>query len=117
MSDRNLPESCMASAMVDLEAFAPVVDMELDPGIRRAVLILRANGIETFESCEGGANHAMPEPTIRFFGSQWAGYRAFAVAMEHGLPVLHLRYAFTAVDGHLEAPRWELTFHPSVRNA
>jgi hypothetical protein len=98
-----------------LEDHAPVVDMELDAGIRRAVLILRANGVETFESCEGGEGHACPDPTIRFHGGTWAGYRAFAIAMEHGLPVLHLRYCFTAVNGHLEAPCWELTFAPSVR--
>lgn len=98
-----------------LEDHAPVVDMELDPGIRRAVLILRSNGVETFESCEGGSGHSMPDPTVRFWGGSWAGYRAFAIAMEHGLPVLHLRYTFTAVNGHLETPCWELTFHPSVR--
>lgn len=98
------------------EAHAPSVDMELDSGIRRAVLILRSEGIETFESCEGGEGHAFPDPTVRFHGGTWAGYRAFAVAMEHGLPVLHLRYCFTAVNGHLEAPCWELVFDPSVRN-
>lgn len=99
----------------ELEAHAPAVDMELDAGIRRAVLILRANGIETFESCEGGEGHAFPDPTVRFHGGSWVGYKAFAIAMEHGLPVLHLRYSFTAVHGHLEAPCWELTFDPSVR--
>jgi hypothetical protein len=98
-----------------LEAFAPVVDMELDAGIRRAVLVLCANGVETFESCEGGEGHAFPDPTVRFWGGTWAGYKAFAIAMEHGLPVLHLRYCFTAVNGHLETPCWELVFRPEVR--
>lgn len=98
-----------------LEDYAPAVDLELDLGVRRAVLILRAGGVETFESCEGGEGHAFPDPTIRFHGGSWAGYRAFAIAMEHGLPVLHVRYAFTAVNGHLEAPCWEMTFAPSVR--
>lgn len=97
-----------------LEAHAPAVDMELDPDIRRAVLILRANGVETFKSCQGGPGHAFPEPTVRFWGGQWAGYKAFAVAMEHGLPVLHLRYCFTNVNGHLETPCWELVFRPEV---
>ena len=27
---------------------------ELDPGIRRIVQVLRENGIETYESCQGG---------------------------------------------------------------
>ena len=38
----------------------------LDPGIERAVNLLREARVETFESCEGGAGHAFPEPTIRF---------------------------------------------------
>lgn len=108
--------SALRALADDLESHAPAVDMELDAGIRRAVLILRASGIETFESCEGGAGHSMPDPTVRFWGGTWAGYRAFAVAMEHGLPVLHLRYCYTVVNGHLETPCWELTFHASVRD-
>lgn len=93
-----------------LEAFAPAVDLELDPGIRRAVLILRGAGVETFESCQGGPGHAMPEPTIRFHGSAWAGHSAFAAAMEAGLPVLAVRRSYSVVDGCLEGPWWEMTF-------
>jgi hypothetical protein len=92
------------------EQFAPEVDMEIDLGVRRWVLILRANGVETFESCQGGEGHAMPEPTIKFFGSSWAGYRAFAIAMEHGMPVLDLRHVYSVVDGQLQGPWWEMTF-------
>jgi hypothetical protein len=40
----------------------------LDSGIRDAVLLLRENGIETIESCQGGNGHAYPEPTVRFAG-------------------------------------------------
>lgn len=86
--------------------------MEIDPGIKRAVLLLREAGIETFESCEGGPGHACPEPIIKFDGGAWAGYRAYAVAMEHGLPVLELRQTYASVNGHLEGPWWELTFRP-----
>ena len=39
--------------------------VELDPKIRRIVQILRENGIETYESCEGGDDHAYTEPTVR----------------------------------------------------
>ncbi len=94
----------------ELEDHAPAVDLELDPGIRRAVLVLRSAGVETFESCQGGEGHAMPDPTIKFFGSSWAGYRAFSVAMEHGLQVLHLRKVYGVSDGQLEGPWWEMTF-------
>jgi hypothetical protein len=84
--------------------------MDMDPGIRRWVLILRSGGVETFEACQGGAGHAMPDPTIKFHGSAWAGYAAFAVAMEHGLPVLHVRRAYGVSGGQLEGPWWEITF-------
>jgi hypothetical protein len=98
-----------------LEDFAPSTDMDLDPGIRHAVLVLRAGGIETFESCEGGAGHAFPDPTVKFQGSPWEGYRALAVAMEHGLPVLRMQRVYGVMDGQLEGPWWELVSRTTVR--
>lgn len=38
----------------------------LDDGIREIVIVLVKNGVETFESCEGGPGHAFPEATVRF---------------------------------------------------
>ena len=98
-----------------LEEFAPEVDLPLDAGIRYAVLVLRAAGIETFESCQGGPGHPCPEPMIRFHGDAWAGYRAFAIAMEHGLPVFELRRVHDVEGGQLHGPWWALVFRPSVR--
>lgn len=95
----------------ELEMFAPTVDMELDPGIRRAVLALRSAGIETFESCEGGEGHASPEPVVRFYGNAWEGHRAFAVAMTYGLPLRSVRRFYDVVDGELQGPHWELALH------
>lgn len=92
-----------------------MLDSPLDHGIALAVTTLRDAGIETFESCEGGSGHAFPDPTIKFDGSAWAGYRAFAVAKEHGLPVLHLRRVYGVVDGQLEGPWWEMTFRATGR--
>jgi hypothetical protein len=63
----------------------------LDEGIREIVVTLIANGVETFESCEGGASHAFPWPTVRFEGSHSEGLRALSVALENGLPVDSLR--------------------------
>ena len=93
-----------------LEAFAPDTDMAIDDGIRHAVLILRSGGVETFESCQGGDGHPRPEPVVKFHGSSWAGYHAFAVAMEHGLPVADLRRVYGVVEGQLQGPWWEMTF-------
>lgn len=85
----------------------------LDGGIKRAVLILNDNGVETFESCEGGANHAFPEPTVRFHGEYAEGYRAVSVALSQGLPVSELRRVYSVEDGELKGPWWELTFAPT----
>lgn len=87
-----------------------VYDAPLDPGIARAVLALADGGVETFESCQGGAGHAFPEPTVRFHGDSAEGYRALAVALRAGLPVLGLRRTWPIVDGEPTGPWWELTF-------
>lgn len=94
----------------ELEAFVPTTDTPLDLGIRYAVLVLRSVGIETIESCEGGPGHSFPEPTVKFCGSSWAGYRAFAAAMEYGLPVLQLNRVHDCNDGQLDGPYWTLVF-------
>lgn len=98
----------------DLEKFAPIVDMELDPGIRRAVLILRQGGIETFESCEGGKGHAFPEPTVKFHGDNSEGFKALAVAMTHHLPVLSVRLVWDFYDGLPHGPWWEMNFRTTA---
>jgi hypothetical protein len=87
----------------------------LDPGIGPFVEILRNNGIETFESCQGGRGHAYPEPTIRFGGSPGDGFRAFAIAREHPLPVSYLRRIWVIQnDGEPTGPYWELVFHKTA---
>jgi hypothetical protein len=73
--------------------------LDLDPGIAPYVEVLRAAGIETFESCQGGRGHAYPEPTVRFAGSRNEGFRALVVALEHGLPVRSLRRYWAVIDG------------------
>ena len=82
----------------------------LDKGIRRYVEILRANGIETFESCEGGSGHSFPEPTIRFFGERAEGFRALSISLQHNLPVFALRRVWRVQDGEPVGPDWEIVF-------
>lgn len=88
----------------------PAGELALDQGIRRYVLILRSHNVETFESCEGGSGHSMPEPTIRFYGNAWEGFRAYAAARTHALPVYALRRVYDVNDGELHGPYWELVF-------
>jgi hypothetical protein len=82
----------------------------LDKGIEREVHILNENGIETFESCEGGKGHGFYEPTIRFFGGKAKGFNAYAIAIENGLTVSDLRRVYQVEDGELVGPFWEITF-------
>lgn len=83
----------------------------LDAGVRRYVDVLSGEGIETYESCEGGEGHSYAEPTVRFHGERGQGFRALAVALQYGFPVRVLRRIWTVDrDGHPHGPEWELTF-------
>ncbi|HEV2674176.1 MAG TPA: hypothetical protein VGV37_06500 [Aliidongia sp.] len=83
---------------------------ELDDGIRHFVCVLRSQGIETFESCQGGKGHCYAEPTIAFHGDQAEGPRAVAVALTYGLPVVGLRRTWEVRSGEMIGPQWEVTF-------
>ena len=82
----------------------------IDPGILRAVTVLREANVETFESCEGGDGHPFLEPTIRFHGSRAEGFRALGVALQHGLEVKELRRVWDMEDGEPTGPDWSLVF-------
>lgn len=82
----------------------------VDAGIRREVRILSDNGIETFESCQGGRGHSFPEPTVRFFGDSSEGFKALAIALQHGLNVSELRRYYAIRAGEPHGPYWEMTF-------
>lgn len=83
----------------------------LDEGVADIVLALMSEGVETFESCEGGEGHAFPVPTVRFHGQAHEGLRALSVAMRLGMPVSQLRRVYDVIDGEPTGPHWELTFH------
>jgi hypothetical protein len=82
----------------------------LDEGILSVVQVLTRNGVETFESCEGGEGHAFHEPTVRFHGSHAEGFRALSIALQHGLKVCELRRYYSIEDGEPVGPHWEMTF-------
>lgn len=100
-------------SMVGMKAkdFSP----PLDPGIARAVNVLRSVNIETFESCEGGEGHSYAEPTVRFHGDRSEGFRAVAAAIQHGLKVTSLRRIWPVLEGEPTGPWWELTFVSVVK--
>src|SRR5688572_25103382 len=94
---------------------------DLDPRIEPAVRVLRASGVPTYESCEGGPGHAFPEPTVRFRGNMAEGFAALATAIdaepEIGLSVYQLRRVWRLDDGEPTGPWWDLVFRPAVRSS
>jgi hypothetical protein len=90
-----------------------VFNPPLDEGINDIVVILASNGVETFESCQGGEGHSFPEPTVRFEGDASEGLRALSVALAHGLPVTRLRRVWGLTDAMIHGPWWELIFSDS----
>jgi hypothetical protein len=90
---------------------SPSVPGEIDVGIRQAVNLLQKHDIETCESCEGGPGHAYPEPTVAFYGTPEAGWRAIAVCLAYGLPVSSLRRVWDVLEtNEPTGPHWEITF-------
>lgn len=91
-----------------LDRFADGLD--IDPGIRHYVAILRSQGIETCQSCEGGPGHPYLVPTIDFLGGNAEGPRAVAAALTYGLPIAELRRIWHIRDGQMEGPIWSMIF-------
>lgn len=54
------------------------LDKDMDREIAPIVEILRRGGIDTYESCAGGAGHAFAEPTVRFHGDRGPGFLGWA---------------------------------------
>jgi len=84
---------------------------KIDLGVRKAVKTLQDAGIETFESCEGGRGHAYHAPTVAFYGTPEAGWRAVAVCLSYGLPIRSLQRVWSIDDGNEPTgPHWEIVF-------
>lgn len=82
----------------------------IDGGIVRAVKILSDAGLATFESCEGGAGHSYPEPTVRFHGTVACGWKALGELMTYGLPIRRLSRTWTLGGNEPAGPYWEVAF-------
>ena len=89
-------------------------DIPLDPGIERAVLFLRNNGIETFESCEGGEGHAYIEPTVRFHGQYDSLLKAAGLLIHYDFPLKSVRRYYSVLWNELVGPYNEVTFREKV---
>lgn len=89
-----------------------IFEPPLDAEIHDIVLTLLREGVETFESCQGGKGHCMAEPTVRFEGDASEGLRALSVALAHGLPVRSLNRTWAMRDNLIHGPWWEMKFFP-----
>jgi len=103
--DTDLPVSKLDGPYKDT-----VKDGVLDNGVGHYVNTLRREGIETFESCEGGPGHAYPECTIAFHGNRSEGHKALSIAMTYDFPVSDLRRVWSIIDGEATGPSWEMVF-------
>lgn len=83
----------------------------LDPGILPIVKIFYEEGIETYESCQGGKGHAFPYATARFHGDISEGFRALSVALTYNLRPKTLCRIYSILDKECVGPHWEMTFH------
>ncbi|MEQ3625970.1 MAG: hypothetical protein ABNH26_08685 [Celeribacter sp.] len=92
------------------QSFGLELDMPLDAGIARHVHVLREAGLATIESCEGGPGHCFPEPTVRIKGDHAEGFKAYSVALQHGLKPRALARIWHVEDGELNGPVWDLIF-------
>lgn len=85
-------------------------DPPLDVGIADKVILLMDNGIETFESCDGGQGHAYAEPTIRFHGGRAEGFKALYCMLQHGFKPSKIGRIWPIIDGEPVGPYWEIVF-------
>lgn len=90
----------------------------LDAGIRFAVRVLHAHGIETGQSCQGGEGHSYPQPTIEFAADadDATGFKALAVLQTYGLPVDSISIRWSIFRGLPHEKLWQITFWKAMED-
>lgn len=108
-----LPQERIGVHPVDWEGIT--LPHNADEGIKLALTVLIGNGVETYQSCQGGAGHSYPEPTVEFHGDLPEGFRALSVALTYGLHVDELRRVWSIQDGVPTGPFWAMTFREAAQ--
>jgi hypothetical protein len=70
----------------------------VDNGIRPAVEILNRHGFKTFESCEGGNDHAFADAVVRFEGNEFDLLRAYEICECYRLCVNECKRVYRKID-------------------
>ncbi len=83
----------------------------LDPGIRFAVRVLHARGIDTGQSCEGGPEHSYDHPTVDLAegSDQRPGFAALAELETYGLRVRDISLVWPVRHGLPTDCFWRIT--------
>ena len=90
----------------------------LDVGIRFAVRVLHAAGIETCQSCQGGKGHSYDEPTIEMVAGDddALGFEALAVLRGYGLPVAAVSIIWPVRHSVPYEKNWRITFFKTMED-
>jgi len=90
----------------------------IDAGVRFAVKVLHAQGIDTCQSCQGGKGHAYPEPSIEMVcGSDDArGFAALSALNAYGLPVQDIAIIWKIHNGMPYEKLWRITFFRTMED-
>jgi hypothetical protein len=82
----------------------------LDLGIRFAVYVLHAAGIDTSQSCQGGEGHAYHRPTIEIAAGDHCveGFAALAALEAYGLHVSEVALAWPVQHGMPYEKNWRI---------
>lgn len=87
---------------------------QLDVGIRFPVRVLHARGVQTGQSCQGGAGHSYDRPTVDLWGGgRFDGLVALAALEEYGLRVRDLSFIWHIEHGLPVEQHWRLTLWQS----
>lgn len=83
---------------------------DLDPGIRFAVKVLHAHGLETGQSCEGGDGHAYPKPTVDLWGAAGGcpGFAALHHLETYGLQPVAVSQVWNVEHGRIHEVLWRV---------
>lgn len=84
----------------------------IDAGVRFAVRVLHAAGIETCQSCQGGEGHSYDRPTIDLVatGEDANGFSALAALAEYGLSVGDISILWNVRNFLPYEKLWRITF-------
>ncbi len=90
----------------------------IDKGIRFAVRVLNAKGIDTQQSCQGGKGHAYNQPSVDIPATDddAKGFAALSALRDYGLPVQEVSIIWP-VSGSLPTEKfWRVTFFKTMED-